>query len=78
MSRKIGWIVSGNKAELAYVIRNSAAYWTMGRHWSGHLKATISVSTLKVLFQELNKSTLALGFAVVRLSLLVLELEQEN
>ena len=54
----------------------SAAYWTMGRHWSGHYKATISVSTLKALFQELYESTLALGLTVVRLNLLVFEYEQ--
>ena len=56
----------------------SATYWTMGRHWSGHFKATISVNTLKALFQELYESTLALGPAVVKLSLLVLELEHES
>ena len=56
----------------------SAAYWSMGRHWSGHFKATISVSILKALFQELYKSTLALGLAVVKLSLLGLVLEHEN
>ena len=56
----------------------TAAYWTMGRHWSSHFKATIIVSTLKALFQELCKLTLAFGLVVVKLSLLVLELEQEN
>ena len=56
----------------------SAAYWTMGRHWSSHLSVTSSVSTLKALFQELYESTFALGLAVTKLRLLVLELEQEN
>ena len=58
--------------------KTSATYWTMGRRWSSHFKASISVSTLKALFQELYKSTLALGLSVVKLSLLVLELEHEN
>ena len=56
----------------------SATYWTTGRHWSSHFKATISVSTLKALFQELYESTFVLDLAVVKLSLLVLELGHEN
>ena len=48
----------------------------MGRHWSGHFNATISMSTQKALFHDVCESTLALGFAVVKLSLHILE--QEN
>ena len=60
---------------LPMLSETSAAYWTMGRHWSSHFKATISVSTLKALFHELYESTF--GLAVVKLSLLMLDLEQE-